>query len=92
MIEVGKKLGINEGLANLFIQRVRDNLHIVLCLSPVGEALRTRIRMFPSLVNCCSIDWFDTWPEEALLSISKRFLENIPEITEDDTKDALSNA
>lgn len=51
MREVGKKLGINEGLNNLFIQRVRDNLHIVLCLSPVGAALRTRIRMFPSLVN-----------------------------------------
>lgn len=51
MRDIGKKLGINEGLYNLFVQRVRDNLHIVLCLSPVGEALRTRIRMFPSLVN-----------------------------------------
>ena len=51
MREIGKKLGINEGLNNLFVQRVRNNLHIILCLSPVGEALRTRIRMFPSLVN-----------------------------------------
>lgn len=92
MRDVGKKLGINEGLYNLFVQRVRDNLHIVLCLSPVGEALRTRIRMFPSLVNCCTIDWFDTWPEEALLSISRRFMSNINEIPDDETREALSLA
>jgi len=51
MRDVTKKLGVNANLYEFFIQRVRDNLHIVLCLSPVGEALRTRIRMFPSLVN-----------------------------------------
>ena len=45
-----------------FIGRVRDKLHIVLCMSPVGDAFRTRCRMFPSLVNCCTIDWFTEWP------------------------------
>lgn len=41
-----------------FISRVREKLHIVLCMSPVGDAFRSRCRMFPSLVNCCTIDWF----------------------------------
>ena len=27
-------------------------------MSPVGDAFRSRCRMFPSLVNCCTIDWF----------------------------------
>lgn len=36
---------------NQFVQRVRDKLHIVLCLSPIGENFRTRLRQFPSLVN-----------------------------------------
>ena len=49
----------------------RNNLHIVLCMSPVGSAFRTRCRMFPSLVNCCTIDWFTEWPPEALLSVSQ---------------------
>ena len=40
-------------------------------MSPVGSAFRTRCRMFPSLVNCCTIDWFTEWPPEALLSVSQ---------------------
>ena len=30
--------------------------------------------MFPSLVNCCTIDWFTEWPEEALRSVANFFL------------------
>lgn len=30
--------------------------------------------MFPSLVNCCTIDWFEKWPQEALLSVAKNTL------------------
>ncbi|GAX73618.1 hypothetical protein CEUSTIGMA_g1069.t1 [Chlamydomonas eustigma] len=59
-----------------FIGRVRDNLHLVLAMSPVGEAFRARCRQFPSLINCTTIDWFSPWPEEALLSVSSRFLSN----------------
>ena len=45
-------------LFNMFVQRVRDQLHVVLAMSPIGEAFRNRLRKFPSLVNCCTIDWF----------------------------------
>lgn len=41
-----------------FIERVRSNLHLVLAFSPIGDAFRNRLRMFPSLINCCTIDWF----------------------------------
>ncbi|KAJ1518310.1 Dynein heavy chain 6, axonemal [Coelomomyces lativittatus] len=64
-----------DSVYQFFINRVRDNLHIVFATSPVGETFRNRCRMFPSLVNCCTIDWFDEWPKEALLSVSKRFFE-----------------
>jgi len=63
-----------ENIYNFFITRVRNNLHIVLCMSPVGEKFRTRTRMLPSLVNCCTIDWFDEWPKEALHAVAERKL------------------
>uniref|UniRef100_A0A2K6FZX0 Dynein axonemal heavy chain 6 n=1 Tax=Propithecus coquereli TaxID=379532 RepID=A0A2K6FZX0_PROCO len=72
-----------------FINRVRQKLHIVLCMSPVGEAFRSRCRMFPSLVNCCTIDWFVQWPREALLSVSKTFFANVDPQNEE-LKDKLS--
>lgn len=45
-------------LFNFFVERVRDQLHVVLAMSPIGDAFRNRVRMFPSLVNCCTINWF----------------------------------
>ena len=46
---------------NLFIERVKEHLHVVLAMSPIGDAFRNRLRMFPSLINCCTIDWFQVW-------------------------------
>ncbi|GKT18972.1 Dynein axonemal heavy chain 1, partial [Aduncisulcus paluster] len=61
-------------LFQTYLSRVRNNLHVVLCMSPVGEAFRTRLRKFPSFVNCCTIDWFTGWPEEALRSVGADFV------------------
>ncbi|EAY19693.1 Dynein heavy chain family protein [Trichomonas vaginalis G3] len=58
---------------NLFIQRVKSALHIVIALSPIGEAFRRRLRMFPSLVTCTSIDWFSDWSKDALFSVAQEF-------------------
>ena len=33
--------------------------------------------MFPSLVNCCTIDWFTEWPEDALEKVATKFLEDM---------------
>jgi len=50
-----------------FVERVRAKLHIILCMSPVGETFRLRCRQLPTLVNCCTINWFSDWPPEALM-------------------------
>ena len=34
-----------------FIDRVRANLHVVLAMSPIGDSLRNRCRMYPGLVE-----------------------------------------
>ncbi|XP_042305526.1 dynein axonemal heavy chain 6 [Sceloporus undulatus] len=88
-----KEAGIAEGnrdeVFQYFINRVRQKLHIVLCMSPVGDAFRARCRMFPSLVNCCTIDWFVQWPREALLSVSRTFFMNV-DLGSDRMKEKLS--
>ena len=61
-------------LFNFFLQRVRDQLKLIICFSPIGDAFRTRLRLFPSLVNCTTIDWFEEWPKEGLISVATKFL------------------
>jgi dynein heavy chain len=42
--------------------------------------------MFPSLVNCCTIDWFYEWPMEALISVANTFLADIDLGSDDNAK------
>uniref|UniRef100_A0A671G5J5 Dynein axonemal heavy chain 3 n=1 Tax=Rhinolophus ferrumequinum TaxID=59479 RepID=A0A671G5J5_RHIFE len=76
--EAGGKMEITPlSMYNFFIERVKKNLHIVLAMSPVGDAFRNRLRMFPSLINCCTIDWFHSWPTDALELVANKFLEDV---------------
>ena len=45
-----------------FVEQCRQRLHVVLCMSPIGNAFRDRLRQNPSLINCCTIDWFQVCP------------------------------
>ena len=84
-----KKVGKHTSRADLisfFVDECRRNLHIALCFSPIGDAFRERLRKFPSLVNCCTIDWFSAWPADALLSVARRFLDEIDVKAEDKSK------
>ncbi|NXM23807.1 DYH7 protein, partial [Oxyruncus cristatus] len=60
-----------------FVNFCKENLHIVVAFSPIGDAFRNRLRQFPSLINCCTIDWFQPWPEDALERVASKFLETL---------------
>ena len=60
-----------------FLTKAKTNIHLVLTMSPIGEDFKRRLRMFPSLVNCCTIDWFLPWPKEALQSVAEYFLNQV---------------
>ena len=79
-------------LEHFFMERVRANTHVVLCMSPVGEAFRQRCRTFPGalvtshhadvtrrlagLVNGTTIDWFTEWPDDALYEVALKQFES----------------
>ncbi|XP_005399408.1 PREDICTED: dynein heavy chain 9, axonemal isoform X2 [Chinchilla lanigera] len=65
-----------ENCWKFFTDRVRRHLKVTLCFSPVGNKLRVRSRKFPAILNCTAIDWFHEWPQQALESVSLRFLQN----------------
>lgn len=66
--------GSNTALYNLFISVIRQQLHIVLCISPINENYRDIIRNYPSFINSCTIDWLHPWQNDTLSSITQRFL------------------
>lgn len=78
-----------ENCWKFFIERVQRMLKVVLCFSPVGSTLRVRGRKFPAVTNCTSIDWFHEWPEQALISVSKRFLSD-NELLNEEMCDSIS--
>jgi dynein heavy chain len=80
------------GMWNYAVNQLRDNLHLVLAMSPAGALLRNRCRNFPGLVAGCTIDWFFSWPSEALLAVSQFFLSQValPEESRGNINDMIS--
>ncbi len=64
-----------EQLQQYLFARIRNRLHVILCLSPEHARFGERLRKFPALVGCCYIDWFLPWPQEALLAVAQGFLQ-----------------
>jgi dynein heavy chain len=59
-----KQAGVNDvpdEMFEYFKDKVRKNLHLCLCFSPVGDQFRIRARMFPGLINCTSIHGTNQW-------------------------------
>ena len=85
--QLGKALNTPAESWAFFIEQCKSNLHVVLAFSPVSDSFRSRLRQFPSLVNCCTIDWFTSWPDDALLSVATRFLAEV-EMTSDSVRNS----
>lgn len=71
-----EKICKEHGDWDTFAETCENNLHIVLALSPSGESLRQRCRDFPSLLLCCTIDLFSSWPSEALDLVATKKMES----------------
>ncbi|XP_029343675.1 dynein heavy chain 5, axonemal-like [Acyrthosiphon pisum] len=78
-----------DNLYQFFIKQAMNNLHLVLCFSPIGDSFRLRSLKFPGIISGCIIDWYTAWPSDALLAVSHHFLNNFPVIGTIDEKASL---
>lgn len=68
--------GVKEKIFEEFFQkRAKDNIHLLMTISPVGNLLRNLYRDFPQFVNQFQLLWMEAWPQEAMMSIGQRFLD-----------------
>jgi len=73
---------------NYFVNKCRENLHIILAMSPAGDTLRVRCRNFPGLISNTNVDWFFPWPEDALTAVADNFMGAVA--LEDDERDKVT--
>jgi dynein heavy chain len=82
--------GVEENQVNLgkyFIDCARDNLHLMLCMSPLNPMFPVRARKFPGIISGPTVDWFLPWPEDALVAVSKGLISDFPLKCDAKTKD-----
>ncbi|XP_018050925.1 PREDICTED: dynein heavy chain 10, axonemal [Atta colombica] len=61
-----------------FAKTCTTNLRIALAMSPSSDALRTRCRSYPGLINNTTIDWMFPWPQQALVAVANVLLRDNP--------------
>ena len=76
---------MNEFLYN----RIKDFMHLSICMSPIGDKFRTYTKNYPALINNTTIDWFMAWPEEALTEVADKFIGQMNDL-DDQHKAGLS--
>jgi dynein heavy chain, axonemal len=67
----------SDAMMNYFLDKMKQQFKIILCFSPVGDNFRVKSRKFPGLVASTSIDYFHSWPKDALIDVADRFIRDI---------------
>ncbi|XP_071441594.1 dynein axonemal heavy chain 10 [Hetaerina americana] len=80
-----------EAVWQYFCSLALGNLHVVLSMSPAGDNMRTRARNFPAIVGNTVIDWFQPWPQQALLAVARLYLAENVKIPENLRKTIVSH-
>ena len=55
-----------------FISSTMNRLRVFICMNPLDQDFTKRLRLFPALINNTTIDWYESWPENALFFLAKR--------------------
>lgn len=67
----------SRGLWQLFVRQCHLHLRIALSMVPLGGSFHARLFRLPSLINCCTFDWFFEWPPNAFVTVARASLEEV---------------
>ncbi|RLU20605.1 hypothetical protein DMN91_007218 [Ooceraea biroi] len=76
VVKAGSDAG-KKSVWSYFAKTCTANLRVALVMSP-SEALRTRCRNYPGLINNTTIDWMFPWPQQALMAVANVLLRDNP--------------
>ncbi|XP_074111940.1 dynein axonemal heavy chain 7 [Cotesia typhae] len=60
-----------------FFNQCREKLHFILYYSTTDKNLRQQLKSFPNLLNCCFVDCFMPWPQDAFVQLGHAFIEDL---------------
>jgi dynein heavy chain len=58
-----------------YSSKIRRNVKAILNLTPNGKNLNAYLRKYQAIVNCSTLIWMDSWPEEGFREIGRVILE-----------------
>ncbi|KNC51378.1 uncharacterized protein AMSG_07559 [Thecamonas trahens ATCC 50062] len=72
--------GMVEGAAIYvqFLRNIKTHLHLVFGFDAASPTMHFVTRHYPALLNCCTLDWFDTVPDDDLRLAAHQVLHNVP--------------
>ncbi|XP_020287480.1 dynein heavy chain 10, axonemal isoform X2 [Pseudomyrmex gracilis] len=74
-----------------FAKQCTANLRIALAMSPSGDALRTRCRNYPGLINNTTVDWMFPWPQQALVAVANVLIQDNPIVPQEYRKKIVNH-
>nr|KAF6399683.1 dynein axonemal heavy chain 14 [Molossus molossus] len=74
LAELTEHTDSRQTVLSFFQKKIHKNLHIFMLVSPAGPNFRQNCRIYSSMISACTIDWYERWPEEALLVVANSFL------------------
>ncbi|CAG8642437.1 14144_t:CDS:2, partial [Dentiscutata erythropus] len=73
----GLMIDSSEELYKWFTLQIMKNLHIVFTMIPPEDGLASRASKFPVLFNCCALNWFGDWSDQALFQVGMELTQNL---------------
>lgn len=66
----------HQNLINLFLQRIRDLIHVVFCVSPYDFNMKDRFVNYPSIIKFSTFDYYEPWPDDAFTKVASSLFDD----------------